>query len=483
MTDKVVVTEGRFTDVAHRLIGKGGEGEAHLAIRYNHQTHQIVDRFVSKDTQRWLIDVRDPWWVQDNCGVYLPMEIMAMKTLASTALPKCKHFVGVRGWHSDIEQGLYRIHTEFCPYGDLSQVVKLFADLTENIHENGVAEDENEIAHIPEPALWYILEALCDAGLTMEFGACNGTRDPEWEKILHRDIKPKNIFLSEPSESYPHYPTPKLGDFGLAIFETDADHQDFYAEGSEGFRSPEQLVHSPIGDGDSSEEGSEYGSDLKRRQAELDSKDTKTKIEEGDDTKMKDEEDGKDEDDKMETDSNASDDSWMPMAEAPDSGVPIFLNSRGTLKRPKLTMATNVFNVGICIMNMMNQHSNATAILDWESALNDGTPQFSDAAVAKYSRVLMRTVRACVRYRPSDRCTFTDLKARINRHTAGPTPLGFVSQPYEWKYNRAESMRRNGAPMKVATLHDIGRFYDPYAIGAQFDPEIFEAEEGLLGAQ
>ncbi|OQO11880.1 hypothetical protein B0A48_03607 [Cryoendolithus antarcticus] len=308
MTDKVVVTEGKFTDVAHRLIDKGGEGEAHLAVRYNHQTHQIVDRFVSKTAQRWLIDVRDPWWVLDEeSRVYLPMEIMAIKTLASTKLPKCKHIVGVRGWHSDIQQGLYRIHTEFCPYGDLSQVVKLFADLTENIHENGVAENENEIAHIPEPALWYILEALCDAGLTLEFGACNGARDPDWEKILHRDIKPKNIFLGEPSESYPHYPTPKLGDFRLCIFETDADHQDFYAEGSDGYLSPEQTVHSPIGDEDSSEDGSEYGSDLKRRQAELDGEDTKMK--DGEDTKMKDEGEIKDEDDTMDTDSNASDDS------------------------------------------------------------------------------------------------------------------------------------------------------------------------------
>ncbi|OQO01999.1 hypothetical protein B0A48_12472 [Cryoendolithus antarcticus] len=165
MTDKVVVTEERFTDVAHRLIGKGGEGEANLAIRYNHQTHQIVDRFVSKSAQRWLID--------------------------------------------------------------------------------------------------YILEAFYDAGLTLEFGACNGARDPDWEKILHRDIKPKNIFLAEPS------------DFGLAIFETDADHHDFYTEGSDGYLSPEQVVHSPIGDEDSSEDGSKYGSDLKRRQAELDGEDTK----------------------------------------------------------------------------------------------------------------------------------------------------------------------------------------------------------------
>ncbi|KAK6420008.1 Nitrogen permease regulator 2 [Oleoguttula sp. CCFEE 5521] len=272
-------------------------------------------------------------------------------------------------------------------------VVKLFADLTENIHENGVAEDENDIAHIPEPALWYILS---------------------------------------------------------------------------------------VDDEGSSEDGSEYGSDLKRRQAEIESKDIKTKIEkDNDDRKMKDEED----DDTMDTDSNASDDSWIPIGEAPDSGIPIFLNSRGTLKRPKLTMATNVFNVGICIMNMMNQHSNATAILDWESALNDGTPRFSDAAVAKYSRVLMRTVRACVRYRPNDQCTFTDLKARVNRHTAGPTRLGFVNTLYEWKYDRAESMRRNATPMNVATQHDVGRFYDPYAIGAQCDPEVFESEEGLLGAQ
>ena len=83
---------------------------------------------------------------------------------------------------------------------------------------------------IPEPFIWYSVLTLAETGLAMECGhqtlngvppgypATAGTgwlpdlyRRDNWE-IIHRDIKPKNVFLGLPvAHHFASYPTPKVG--------------------------------------------------------------------------------------------------------------------------------------------------------------------------------------------------------------------------------------------------------------------------------
>lgn len=72
-----------------------------------------------------------------------------------------------------------------------------------------------------------------------------GLPKQDWQEIVHRDLKPGNVFLGyEDPRMYDLYPTPTLGDFGLA-FKTSADDPNnprWYNNdlGTPGFKAPEQ---------------------------------------------------------------------------------------------------------------------------------------------------------------------------------------------------------------------------------------------------
>lgn len=99
-----------------------------------------------------------------------------------------------------------------------------------------------------EPFLWHVFECLCTAGLLLDRGAAE--RNPMWKTIVHRDLRPVNIFLASPDANrFRRYPTPKIGDFGLAVYappsDFDGDIEDEYdAQGPEGNIPPEQRYDS-----------------------------------------------------------------------------------------------------------------------------------------------------------------------------------------------------------------------------------------------
>lgn len=69
------------------------------------------------------------------------------------------------------------------------------------------------------------------------------TAPPDWREIAHRDIKPDNIFLDLPTQSFFNkYPTPKMADFGLAIeTSTLTAENNGRLAGTKGYRAPEQM--------------------------------------------------------------------------------------------------------------------------------------------------------------------------------------------------------------------------------------------------
>ncbi|KAF2492240.1 kinase-like protein, partial [Lophium mytilinum] len=79
---------------------------------------------------------------------------------------------------------------------------------------------ENKQVYLPEGFLWRVLldvaKALrfCVYGIHKE----DDKVDPDWDSILHRDIKPGNIFLTDTGGLYPRS---VLGDFGCGISMSD----------------------------------------------------------------------------------------------------------------------------------------------------------------------------------------------------------------------------------------------------------------------
>lgn len=91
-----------------------------------------------------------------------------------------------------------------------------------------------------------IFEALAKQCLIMLQGS-HATPSPGavWQEIVHRDIKPHNIFVDIPTPgAFPKYPTVKMADFGLA-FETaqgaNNNPGDFQHAGTRRYKAPEQV--------------------------------------------------------------------------------------------------------------------------------------------------------------------------------------------------------------------------------------------------
>jgi serine/threonine protein kinase len=123
----------------------------------------------------------------------------------------------------------YRVYTEYAQHGDL-----------ENFLEDYVREGDD----VPEPFIWCVAEHLVEAGLGMFQG---GTIPlPDWQQIVHRDYKLRNVFLSTRSlMRYTEYPGLLLGDFGLAFFTSvdDENNPDFYlGVTTERWTAPEQSL-------------------------------------------------------------------------------------------------------------------------------------------------------------------------------------------------------------------------------------------------
>ncbi|KAA6414813.1 MAG: NEK kinase [Lasallia pustulata] len=103
------------------------------------------------------------------------------------------------------EEPKFRIAYEVADHGDLQQVVKWY-------------QEHNLI--FPEAFIWHIFYSIANA---LCYCALGWNESPEratgWEEIVHGDLKPGNILLTDPEEGPSGlYPTAKLADFGTCIF-------------------------------------------------------------------------------------------------------------------------------------------------------------------------------------------------------------------------------------------------------------------------
>ncbi|KAL9600176.1 MAG: hypothetical protein Q9219_003319 [cf. Caloplaca sp. 3 TL-2023] len=162
-----------------------------------------------------------------------------------------------------IDKSAWNHHTasfymEFCS-------LKTAQDLLEKYHKRNLDNPQKDHAYIPEAFIWHIFRSLAYALQYLHHGIhISDARDPQeldltvrsedycqkvWPMIMHRDIKPNNIFFRKvhpifgstvehrkllrlfPMRKrvyrvYPQYPRVILGDLGLALQYNDPDWND-----------------------------------------------------------------------------------------------------------------------------------------------------------------------------------------------------------------------------------------------------------------
>ncbi|KAI7189852.1 hypothetical protein KC363_g4712 [Hortaea werneckii] len=241
-------------------LGEGSFGSAAIWVKQDSQG-RIVDRIAVKDTvyKDWMWDRTTDFWAIDPSEpkdkrrrrneqpAKALTEAVAMLRLRSRVrAPEC--VVRIRNWRLQSEKRMYRLLMEFCPYGDLADLVLNSDYWRARQPSDGQGSGKDHLQPwVPEPFIWSVFESLATAGLLMEKGELDAhPGEPHWwEEIIHRDFKLANIFLGENLESrYRGYPSTKLGDFGLSLIlrkDDERPNDRFSSVGTRGARAPEQA--------------------------------------------------------------------------------------------------------------------------------------------------------------------------------------------------------------------------------------------------
>lgn len=119
---------------------------------------------------------------------------------------------------------MVRHYTAFADLGDLESLYGNHKRRVNVVDEHGVTLPSPSI---PVVAIIYLFQAMAAGACLMAHGAVPddrgrwpGDQPPAWAyKIIHRDIKPRNYFISSFKSSviWPQLPIAALGDFGNAF--------------------------------------------------------------------------------------------------------------------------------------------------------------------------------------------------------------------------------------------------------------------------
>ena len=161
-------------------------------------------------------DLSDKTYVLKNIPVS-EEDYSSMKEILneSSILSTCDNIYVVKYYDSFFYSGTFNIITEFCPYGDLFGYIKFYK-------ERG--------SKIEEKIIWIIFIQL-SLGLSYL----------HHKKILHRDIKTKNIFIKNNL-------TVKIGDFGIAKILNSTSSYAHTFIGTPYYISPELCKDQPYND-------------------------------------------------------------------------------------------------------------------------------------------------------------------------------------------------------------------------------------------
>ena len=249
-------------------VGEGGYGVCALFGRFGTQGGALLDRMVVKETWCNGTTWHDPvQWTgaanaqgrRDFCAGIQHIEHMENAVHSKLHARNPSTICGFRGgsvphpfrWN-------FRTYLEFCPHSTLGDIINFYS-YPDNFHQlNPNAEEDEDLRDIfiPEPFLWYVFDCLAAAAQVMQHGMEQPPKNAwdraivqAWQTVVHRDLKPTNVFLREPpsgrAAQWRLYPQPALGDFGLAIETSASDPNNpraYRDMGSIGFLAPEQFV-------------------------------------------------------------------------------------------------------------------------------------------------------------------------------------------------------------------------------------------------
>lgn len=218
------ISHSSFTRIRHITAERdGGFNQGIILVRHRHTSALYIEKRVSEQAVRAGHAARE-----------------------ARALSACHHPHIIAFVLADLGPRTHGYGSIYMSYCELGSVDGLLSRLT------------RRSSYAPEGFLWKMLfemaTALCylQTGLKSSRLAMSGHpvsgRQTGWDKILHLDIKPANIFLTWHGGSLESvYPTLVLGDFGASIMARDAASP-FMTAWTRRFAAPEEPYHSDTSD-------------------------------------------------------------------------------------------------------------------------------------------------------------------------------------------------------------------------------------------
>ncbi|KAL8642762.1 MAG: hypothetical protein Q9226_008471, partial [Calogaya cf. arnoldii] len=196
-------------------IGVGGQGQCDLYSRASrHNKKLLVCKIMKHGFET----------AYDGNGKVKPAEAIILKDILGPHPLVCnlQAFTNHTFWF------------EYCGLGDLQ-------DLCDGYIKHGT--------RVPESFVWHAYRQLAEAFAFIHIGHnvySPNRKSPDFQTIIHRDVKPSNIFIREHSRNT--YPDLVLADFGIATTTTALKRENGHLIGTPIYQPPEVPWHSCEGD-------------------------------------------------------------------------------------------------------------------------------------------------------------------------------------------------------------------------------------------
>lgn len=183
-----------------KILGRGGEGICWLCER-------------ESDKKRIVMKTYDRWVEHDG----RPLELFILLYI----IPNHPRINYCDGWAVLPDKQL-EAYYDYCKGGDLSS----FMVRHERCHESFIWHVFMQIADALALLRESSLSTFVRTDLIKKFADYGYRRDhpnligPHWQRVVHRDVKPPNIFLATKYVSGGAFPSLVLGDFGIATLQS-----------------------------------------------------------------------------------------------------------------------------------------------------------------------------------------------------------------------------------------------------------------------